>query len=76
MESEEPTTVILKLVCPLAIILLPAVPYVLWSAPNPPGPNHMGWQIPVLILAVCAGAWIFSIIFVLKNWNFIKKLGL
>lgn len=73
MNIEERARLSLKFICPILVIIEPYFMYVLWKVPNPPGPDHLGWQWYVGIYVLCGGGWLYALWYCLKKWKIIRR---
>lgn len=63
---------ILNISSPLAIIVLPYFLYLLFEAPNPPGPGSLSVDGFVVIGLLCGGVWFYCLIYILYRLGLVN----
>lgn len=60
VDGEGIARLVLKLICPLLVVVLPILLYVLWKVPNPEGPEHASITLVLSLNLVVAASWGFA----------------
>ena len=72
MTAEDKAKVILKIICPLLIIVSPIFLYVIWKVPNPDGPEKVSIFLIIVMNLIGIVTWISSIGYGLFQLGWIK----
>ena len=61
MDINGRSRLVLKVVCPLLIIVLPIFLFILWRVPNPEGPEHASLGLVITLNLIAIISWVFAL---------------
>lgn len=74
MNAEDKAKIVLKIICPLLIIVVPIFLNLFFKMPNPTGAGHLDWEWYAIISFMCISGWFLSVFYILNLMGFIDKI--